>query len=143
MGPPNPPSPPLPPPTHSTHELAATQASLDTAKQQLAILSGAHLVKQASASASASTSVSASASAPAASEREAEEGEDSRQKDATIQQLRADLLHALQTADQSSQVRSNLLTCQSELQSVHALYVEVCVCACVYMCLFFPDTHSH
>ncbi len=39
-----------------------------------------------------------------------------------IKQLRADLVQALQKVDQSAQVRSNLMTCQSELHAVKLLY---------------------
>jgi len=40
----------------------------------------------------------------------------------TIRTLRTDLLQALQKVEQSTQVRSNLVTCQSELQAVKCLY---------------------
>ena len=40
----------------------------------------------------------------------------------TIRSLRADLLQALQKVEQSTQVRSNLVTCQGELQAVKFLY---------------------
>ena len=111
------------------HEQAAVQAALDTAKKQLAILSGAHLVQTQKAAAdlpgapdTAAQKQVADGYATAAVQGTTSSDEDSRQKDAMIQQLRSDLLVALQKADQSSQVRSNLLTCQGELQALQALY---------------------
>jgi hypothetical protein len=108
------------------HEHSLVLEQLATAKQQLAILSGASIVRSSAAATSRDTMPTVEdrrqQCGESASGTEEAQGGASADKDALIQRLRSELLKALQEVNQSSQVRTNLVTCQDELQSLRTLY---------------------